>query len=121
MSNYWYVKRPRNKYGNQKVSLDGLKFDSKKEAMHYAELKTLEKAGQISDLKLQVPFELQPGFTDKDGKKIQSIKYVADFCYLTKEGEYVIEDVKSPATRQNAVYKMKKKMMAYRGYTITEV
>ena len=118
---YWLTHKRGNKYNNTKVELDGLKFDSQKEARRYAELKQLEKAGIIHDLRMQVAYELQPGFYDNEGHKQQAIKYVADFCYLTKDGEEVIEDVKSPATRKNAVYRLKKKMMAYRGYYITEV
>ena len=118
---YWMTRRRGNKYNNTKVWLDGLKFDSQKEMRRYAELKIMQSAGEISDLKMQVPYVLQPGFTDKDGKKVQAIKYVADFTYMTKDMELVIEDVKSPATRKNPVYRMKKKMMAYKGYYITEV
>lgn len=109
----------RNKYGNIKTTIDGITFDSKKEAMRYAELKMLQKGHAIYDLRMQVPFEIQPSFY-KDGKKIQAIKYVADFTYY--EGDkLVIEDVKSPITRNNQVYKLKKKMMEYRGYEIREV
>jgi hypothetical protein len=113
-------KRRTNKYGNAKCELDGFLFDSQKERDRYAELKLLEKAGQIAGLKLQVEFVLQPAFKDSDGKTQRAIKYVADFVYCEDE-HLVIEDVKSPATRENAVYKLKKKMMAYRGYKIREV
>lgn len=120
MGNYW-VKRPRqNKYGNQKVVIDGITFDSKTEGRRYSELKLMEKAGEIIGLEMQVPYVLQPGFRDKNGKWIAPIKYVADFVYMTKDGDNIIEDVKSPATRQNAVYQLKKKMMLYQGYEITE-
>lgn len=122
MATYYWVTRNRgNKYGNKKVELDGLKFDSKKEMRRYAELKLLEEAGEISDLRMQVAYELQPGFYDNEGHKQQAIKYVADFVYLNKDCQEIIEDVKSPATRKNAVYRLKKKMMAYRGYCIKEV
>ena len=99
------------KYGNRKTELDGITFDSRKEARRYAELKLLEMAGEISDLELQKPFILQPGFVH-EGKKIQPIKYIADFCY-NDHGETVVEDVKSPATRKDKVYQLKKKMMLY--------
>lgn len=99
------------KYGNKKTELDGITFDSRKEARRYAELKLLEMAGEISDLELQKPFILQPGFVH-EGKKIQPIKYIADFCYKD-HGETVVEDVKSPATRKDKVYQLKKKMMLY--------
>ena len=118
---YWMTRRRDNKYNNTKVELDGLKFDSKKEMRRYAELKQLERAGVIHDLYTQVTFILQEGFKDKYGNKVRAITYVADFTYYDEEEKLIIEDVKSPATRKNPVYRMKKKMMAYKGYYITEV
>ena len=118
---YWMTRNRGNKYGNKKVEIDGIKFDSKKEMRRYAELKLLEERGIIHDLNMQVAFILQEGFRDKFGNKHQPIKYIADFTYYDEEDKLIIEDVKSPATRKNAVYRLKKKMMAYRGYYITEV
>lgn len=111
----------RNKYGNQKTKLDGYTFDSRKEAQRYAELILLQKAGEISNLEMQKPFVIQESFFDSNGKRQTAIKYVCDFCYVNKDGKTIIEDVKSPATRKNPVYRMKKKMMAYKGYEIQEV
>lgn len=117
-----YIPRQRqNKYGNEKVELDGHKFDSKKEARRYAELKLMEKAGEIKDLELQKPYVIQPSFFDRQGKRQTAIKYVSDFTYTDKNGNVIIEDVKSPATRKDRVYRLKKKMMAYLGLEITEV
>lgn len=110
----------KNKYGNVKTEYDGFTFDSKKEAARYAELKMLEKAGAIRGLERQVVFELQPGFRGKDRKWIKPITYVADFVYV-RDGEKIIEDVKSPATRKDAAYRLKKKMMAFREWYISEV
>lgn len=119
-----WIRRPRqNKYANQKVELDGHKFDSKLEARRYAELKLLEKAGEIKELELQKPFVIQPSFFDTDGKRQTAIKYYADFVYWEKRGDdwhYIVEDVKSPATKKDRVYRLKKKMMAYNGYVIRE-
>lgn len=107
-----------NKYRNIKTKIDGITFDSHKEAQRYAELKMLEKAGVISELELQKKFELQPAFYYQ-GHKQRPIYYVCDFYY--REGDrYVIEDVKSAITKNNAVYKLKRKMMMYRGYEIKE-
>ena len=50
----------RNKYGNKKTVVDGITFDSRKEAKRYQELKLLEKAGEIKDLRRQVKYELIP-------------------------------------------------------------
>lgn len=112
--------RRRNKYGAHKTQLDGITFDSQKEAMRYAELKLLEKAGVIQDLQLQKKFELQPAFTDSTGHRQRPIFYVCDFFYR-QDDKYIIEDVKSPVTAENAVYKLKRKMMMYRGYEIKEI
>jgi len=79
-------------------------------------------AGEIADLELQKPFVLQDGFRDKHGKWHRDIRYICDFYYFDKEkDEYIIEDVKSSVTANNAVYQLKKKMMLYRGLEITEV
>ena len=116
-----YRLRNRNKYGNRKCKIDGFTFDSIKEGSRYAELKILLREGLIKDLELQKQFELQPGFIDVDGKRIRPIYYRADFCYTdTQTGKMVVEDVKSAATK-TAVYKLKRKMMAYKGIKIKEI
>ena len=107
-----------NKYRNKRTKLDGFTFDSNKEACRYAELKLMEKAGLITNLQKQVKFELQPAFYH-EGKKQRAINYIADFTYL-QGGKLIIEDVKSEITKHNKVYKLKKKMMLYRGYEIKE-
>ena len=116
----YYRTRGKSKYGNQKTIVDGITFDSRKEARRYSELKLLQKAHKIYDLQRQVRYELQPKFRDMDGNVVQGIYYVADFTYF-KDGVKIIEDVKSEATRKDKVYLLKKKMMAYKGYKITEV
>lgn len=103
------IQNKKSKYGANKCEIDGIKFDSRKEANRYQQLKQLEKAGTISDLQLQVPFVLQDSFVF-NGKKIQAIKYIADFTYW-ENGELVIEDTKGVRTD---VYNIKKKMFMYR-------
>lgn len=100
-----------NKYHNKKIIYDGIKFDSIKEKNRYIELKLLERAGLIKDLKLQYEFELQPTFI-LNKKKIRKISYIADFYYFdNKLNDYVIEDTKGMRTD---VYKIKKKMFEYK-------
>lgn len=100
-----------NKYRNKKVIYDGITFDSIKEKNRYIELKLLERAGLIKNLKLQYEFELQPAFT-LNNKKIRKISYIADFYYFdNKENDYVIEDTKGMRTE---VYKIKKKMFEFK-------
>lgn len=111
----------KNKYGNKRCTANGITFDSKKEMYRYLELKGLEDAGLIVDLKLQHHFTLSESFRRPDGELIQKIVYVADFTYFDGEGKFVVEDVKSEATRKNPVYSLKKRMMANEGYKIREV
>ena len=99
-----------NKYRAKKTTIDGITFDSKLEGEYYKHLKLLEKAGEISNLQRQVPFELQPAYTDNTGKKIRPIKYVADFVY-TRGDETVIVDVKGVQTHE---FKLKWKMLGYK-------
>ena len=82
----------RHKYGAVKVTVDSIKFDSKKEAKRYQELKMLERAGKIQDLELQPSFILQDRFT-YEGKTIRAITYVADFKYRVGD-DIIIEDAK---------------------------
>ena len=99
--------RTTSKYHSKKVIVDGIEFDSKKEAKRYSELKLLERAGNIKELELQKVFELQEGFK-KNGKTYRKITYKADFYYFdNRAGKYICEDVKGFKTE---VYKLKKKM-----------
>ena len=106
-----------SKYNSKKTIIDGITFDSKKEARRYVELKKKAENGEISDLRLQVPFELVPSFTiEIDGKKRKrrSIRYIADFVYY-ENGQKVVEDVKG---RKTDIYKIKKKLFEYK-YKVT--
>ena len=97
------------KYGNRKVSVNGIKFDSMREANRYVELSLLQRAGEISDLRLQVPFELVPKQKDSKGRVIREIRYIADFVYIEK-GKCIVEDAKGVRTKE---YALKKKLMKY--------
>jgi hypothetical protein len=100
----------RNKYGNKKVEVDGIKFDSKWEAERYVELSILNNVGKISDLELQVREELQTGFKNNNGVRIRPITYKADFKYI-EDGKIVFEDAKGFETE---VFKIKWKMLQYK-------
>lgn len=113
-------KHNRSKYGNRKCTMDGISFDSVKEMNRYCDLKFMLMAGEITDLEVHKPYELQEAFRAADGKWIRAITYEADFVYKDKDGKTIIEDVKSKATKTPA-YNIKKKMMAYRGMIINEV
>ena len=124
----------RRKYGNTKITVDGIQFDSKREAARYQELKLLERAGVISFLQRQTKFQLIPDqhapsnavYTKgprkgqrKPGKLLEhECSYIADFCYI-QNGETVVEDAKGCRTE---VYRIKKKLMLERyGIQIKEV
>lgn len=109
-----------SKYQSRKTIVDGIAFDSKKEAKVYQELKLLERAGRIKDLSLQHRFELQPTFK-KNGETIKSITYIADFVYFDFDlMKIVVMDVKGYKTD---VYNLKKKLFEYKfpDLTIQEV
>lgn len=109
-----------NKYGARKITRNGETFDSAKEYSRYCELRLLEKAGEITDLKRQVPFELipvqrEPGTVGargavKPGRVIEkSVVYNADFTYH-ENGVFVVEDTKGMRTKD---YIIKRKLMLY--------
>ena len=106
-----------SKYSAKKTVLDGIEFDSRKEANRYAELKVMERAGVIRNLKLQEEFELIP----RCGKE-RPAKYHADLSYtIAATGERVVEDVKSRATKTKD-YILRRKLMNWRhGIEIREV
>ena len=99
-----------NKYHSKKVTIDGITFDSKKEANRYCELKILEKDGEISHLERQVKFELIPA-QKREGKVVErACNYMADFVYRNKDGELIVEDTKGFRTPD---YIIKRKLMLW--------
>lgn len=98
----------QSKYRNKKVIIDGIEFPSKKEGNRYQELKLMQRAGIITDLRMQVPYILVPAF-NLGKKRYRNMSYVADFVYK-ENGKEVVEDTKGFRTD---VYKIKKKLMAY--------
>ena len=138
--------KKRSKYRNTKTTVNGITFDSQKEARRYEVLLKAQRQGYIYDLKLQHEFTLQEAYTTCTGQRIRAIRYKADFTYYLSDGYYslpiegeahkviawyrerqkagvnpmVVEDVKSRATKTKD-YELKKKLMAERGYIILEV
>nr|UVN01762.1 MAG: protein of unknown function DUF1064 [Bacteriophage sp.] len=99
----------RSKYHARKTTVDGITFDSRKEADRYLVLKGMEEGGSIEDLRRQVRYELVPAF-DVDGRHYRPVYYVADFVYV-EDGKEVVEDVKGMRTD---VYRLKSKLFAQR-------
>lgn len=108
----------RSKYGNKLVVIGGRKFDSRAEAMRYLELVHQERAGEISELRCQVPFVLAPSVLVRGAsRKAPALRYFADFVFV-RDGQTVIEDVKGAITE---AYKIKRHLMALNGHHITEI
>lgn len=113
-------------YHIKTATSDGAIHDSRKEANRWCELTLLERAGKISNLQRQVPFELIPaqyesferygknGKRLKDGKRCieKSVVYIADFVY-NEGGKKVVEDVKSAATKKKESYIIKRKLLLW--------
>ena len=126
----YYINRKMSKYGAKKVTIDGQTFDSKKEARRFQELKMLEKAGEISELRTQVKFLLIPAQREPDiigarggrkpGKLLErECAYLADFVYKDIEGNTVVEDTKGMRTE---AYIIKRKLLLQRyGIRIKEI
>ena len=120
-----------SKYGNHKVTVDGITFDSKREASRWLELKLCEKVGNIKNLERQKKFVLVPAQYEPDtvgprGGKIKGkllereVAYYADFAYYDTDTEsYVVEDTKGLRTPE---YIIKRKLLLWlKGIRIIEV
>lgn len=114
-----------NKYRNQRTTVNGITFDSRREAKRYCELCVLERAGEIIDLQIQKTFVLVPeqraesteryqkGIHKgewKQGKLLERpITYIADFAYY-QDGKLIVEDAKGLRTKE---YILKRKLMLF--------
>ena len=119
----------KSKYHAKKVTVNGVTYDSKKEARRHAVLLDMERAGEITDLQQQVKFVLIPAQREPDttgkrggvkkGKLIErECAYVADFVY-NKNGKRVVEDTKGVRTKD---YIIKRKLMLWvHGIRINEI
>ena len=107
-----------SKYRNRKVTVDGLTFDSAKEARRWKELCLLERAGTISDLRRQVKYELIPSQRVNGKVAERAVTYAADFVYM-EDGQTVVEDAKGVRTKE---YIIKRKLMLHvHGIRVREV
>lgn len=97
-----------NKYYNRKTVIDNIRFESHAEAQMYQQLKLMERAKEISQLKLQPKFTLQEAYIGIDGKKVRSLVYVADFSFFdNRKKHYRILDCKGMKTE---VFRIKEKL-----------
>jgi hypothetical protein len=99
----WF--KSRSKYGAKKTVVDGITFDSKWEAERYGQLKAMERGGLVTELELQVPYNIIV-----NDQKI--CKYIADFRYKLEHANGTIEDVVEDAKGvETPEFKLKKKLM----------
>lgn len=96
------VRLGRSKYNNRKTMIDGITFDSQKEAEYYLVLKADKKAGRIKDFELQPKFVLQEGFI-KGGVRFRPITYTADFKIEHFDGSVEVIDTKGVITKEFAI------------------
>lgn len=101
---------PVMKYGNKITEVNGIAFDSKKEAAYYEDLLWRQRTGAVKSIELQPEFVLQPAY-EVAGKKIRPIIYKADFKVTEADGHIYYVDTKGMRTQ---VYLIKKKMLLYR-------
>lgn len=92
----------RSKYGNRKTVIDGIRFDSKREAEYYAELKLREKAGEVFEVEMQRPFAIVI-----NGQLVCTYKSDFHFYDAIAKRRRVV-DTKGFATPE---FKLKKKLM----------
>ena len=115
-----------NKYRNKITYINGMKFDSKKEAMHYLILRDRLEKGEIENLRMQVSYELLPSVYEEQivhlktkDKKVRkcvqrAVTYIADFVYYDKKAnKEIIVDVKGGKAGITKEFLLKKKMFKY--------
>ncbi len=122
-----------SKYKAKKTVVNGIEFDSRKEAQRYSELQLLARAGKIANLEMQKRFELIPAQYEqferygKNGNRLQdgtrcverAVYYVADFVYTDEDGRQIVEDTKGVRTKD---YVIKRKLMLYaHGIKVREI
>lgn len=105
------ISREPLKFRNKPTEVEGLRFDSKREAARYAELQLLEKAGDIRHILFHPTFVLQDAFDSViAGTRVRAVRYEADFQYQERSMDGwidVVEDVKGFETEG---FKIKKKL-----------
>lgn len=127
------MSKGKQKYGNKKVTIDGIEFDSKKEGERYLVIKEAEEQGIISNLQRQVAFELIPKVTERVIKHLKTkdkvverfvqsaIVYVCDFMY-DKDGVTIVEDIKISPKVITDHYRLKEKIFRWKfGFPIKRV
>lgn len=115
-------KPKRSKYGNRVTYIGDVRFDSAREAERYQVLMIRLGAGEIEKLKLQPEFTITESYRLPDGRLVKAQRYRADFSYVVKAtGEFVVEDVKSEATKTRVFINKSKLLYEKYGVVVTLV
>ncbi len=116
-----YGKKNTGKVNHERVIVGGITFDSRAEADRYTILRVMEKTGKISQLQCHPRWEVIPAQKITGHRSFQAAHYTADFSYI-KDGQLIVEDVKSEYTREDEAYKLRRKLMyLMHGIYVTEV
>ena len=102
------------KYNNEKTTIDGITFDSIKEANRYQYLKLLQRAGEIRSFKHHVKYVLQESFTNSQGIHRAAITYTPDFLITTNKWSLCAEDVKGSRELITPLFSVKQKLFEKR-------
>ena len=108
-----------SKYHSRKITVDGITFDSHREARRYQELQLLLRAGEISQLEMQKKYTLIPAQKKPSGGTERACTYTADFVYRDKTGREIVEDSKGMKTQQYII--RRKLMLQVHGIEVREV
>ena len=116
-----FGKKKTGKVNHETVTINGIKFDSRAEADRYTVLRVMEKTGKIYGLECHPRWEIIPKQEVQGHRNFQAAHYTADFKYY-KDGQMIVEDVKSTYTREAEDYKLRRKLMLLvHGIYVTEV
>jgi len=99
-----------SKFGNKKVVIDGIQFDSKAESEYYCYIRGLPGW----DLELKPTYTLQEGYISPRGEKIRPILYEADFVVIHPDGTRDVVDVKGSRAFMTDLFKIKRKLFEYK-------
>ena len=116
-----YGEKKSGRIPHQRIEVNGMVFDSKSEHDRYLELLLMERAGIISQLECQPVYELIPTQKIPGKRTLRGHRYTADFRYI-RDGETIVEDVKSVRTREERDYIINRKLMwMLKGIYVEEV
>ncbi len=115
------LNQPKKKRGRYKVvpperrTMDGVVFDSEAEMKRFADLQMLERAGEISDLRRQISYDIEI-----NGQHFCT--YTSDHEYLDKTGTPIIEEFKTEFSKREQAYSLRRRAFElYHNLKVTEI